>query len=101
MTRPDELQKSAALLVIPVLLTMWFVSDGGLRNGLNRLVFELIVGAFFASYGLLWGGVELFNHWRHQRNPFNLRLMRWSFSLLLAWVVTATLFEQLELVTLF
>ena len=69
MTRPEELQKSAALLVIPVLLTMWFVSDGGLRNGLNRLVFELIVGAFFASYGLLWGGVELFNHWRHQRNP--------------------------------
>ncbi|MFS4550809.1 hypothetical protein [Comamonas resistens] len=56
MTRPEELQKSAALLVIPVLLTMWFVSDGGLRNGLNRLVFELIVGAFFASYGLLWGG---------------------------------------------
>lgn len=101
MTKPGELHKSAALLIIPVLLTMWFISDGGLRNGLNRLVFELIVGAFFASYGLLWAGVEMINRWRKQHNPINLRLMRWSFSLLLAWVVAATLFEQLELFTLF
>lgn len=101
MTKLCELHKSAALLLIPVLITMWFVSDGGLRNGLNRLVFELVVGAFFAGYGLLWAGAEMINYWRKQPNLFNQRLILWCFSLMLAWTVLATLFEKLDLDTIF
>ncbi|WP_052097307.1 hypothetical protein [Achromobacter sp. RTa] len=94
MIQASKLQKSAALLVIPVLLTIWFVSDGGLRNGLNRLAYEMTMGLFFTSYGLLWGLAEIINRLRKQSCPFNLRLMGWSFSLLLAWVVLASLYER-------
>lgn len=94
MIQANKLQKTIALLLMPVLLTIWFVSDGGLSNGLNRLTYEMTIGLFFACYGLLWAVVEMINRMRKQPCPFNLRLMGWSFSLLLVWVVLASLYEQ-------
>jgi len=94
MIQENKLQKVLALLLMPVLITIWFVSDGGLSNGLNRLVYEVVMGLFFACYGLLWGGVEISNRIRKQPCPFNLRLMGWSFLLLLAWVILASLYEH-------
>ena len=88
--------KTAVLVIVPVLLTCWFIADGGLRSNLNRLGYELFIGLFFTGYGLLLGLGEVINRVRKRRNPHNLRLMGYSFAALLVWIVGCVAFENLR-----
>ena len=95
MVTPPQL-KTALLLIAPALITWWCVADGGLRNNLNRLGYEIFVGLFFAGYGLLQGLAEVINRVLKRRNPHNLRLMGYSFAALLVWIVGCVAFENLR-----
>ena len=84
------------LIGAPLLITLWFVNDGGLHNGLNRFVYEITVGAFFAAYAILLGIAALFNHEHASRQAADWRYAGLSLAGLLIWVVASTVFEQLD-----
>lgn len=96
MLQVHKLLKASVLLLAPVLITVWFVADGGLRNGLNRLGYEMSMGLFFAAHGLFWGVAEGINRLCKKSCPFNLKLLGWSMSLLLIWIALAGLYERLS-----
>ena len=79
-----------------LLITLWFVNDGGLHNGLNRLVYEITVGAFFAAYAVLLGIAGLLNRKHASRQAADWRYAGLSLAGLLIWVVASTVFEQLD-----
>ena len=91
-TEPRLIFPISALLLI----TLWFVNDGGLHNGLNRLVYEITVGAFFAAYAVLLGIAGLLNRKHASRQAADWRYAGLSLSGLLIWVVGSTVFEQLD-----
>lgn len=96
MLQTSQLLKSSVLLLAPMLITAWFVADGGIRNGLNRFAYEIVMGLFFAAHGLFWAAAEGINRLRKKTCPFNLRLAGWSALLLLAWIALAGLYERLS-----
>lgn len=91
-TEPRLIFLISALLLI----TLWFVNDGGLHNGLNRLVYEITVGAFFAAYAVLLGIAGLLNRKHASRQAADWRYAGLSLAGLLIWVVASTVFEQLD-----
>ena len=91
-TEPRLIFLISALLLI----TLWFVNDGGLHNGLNRLVYEITVGAFFAAYAVMLGIAGLFNRKHASRQAADWRYAGLSLADLLIWVVGSTVFEQLD-----
>lgn len=91
-TEPRLIFLISALLLI----TLWFVNDGGLHNGLNRLVYEITVGAFFAAYAVLLGIAGLLNRKHASRQAADWRYAGLSLAGLLIWVVGSTVFEQLD-----
>ena len=91
-TEPRLIFLISALLLI----TLWFVNDGGLHNGLNRLVYEITVGAFFAAYAVMLGIAGLFNRKHASRQAADWRYAGLSLAGLLIWVVGSTVFEQLD-----
>lgn len=91
----DQRFKITVLVVVPLLITWWCVSDGGLRNGLNRVVYEIIMGVFFAANTLVLGLDEWISRARKRPKPGNFRLMLISAAAFLAWVIAAALFENL------
>ena len=94
MPQTHQLLKSSLLLLGPVLITAWFVADGGLQNGLNRFGYEVVMGLFFIGHGIFWSAAEIINRWRKQACAFNIRLIGWSFALFLIWLVSAKLYEN-------
>ena len=94
MPQPSQLLKASLLLLGPVAITAWFVADGGLQNGLNRFGYEVVMGLFFIGHGIFWSVAEIINRWRKQACEFNIRLIGWSFALLLIWIVLASLYEN-------
>lgn len=83
------------LLLAPLLITAWFVQDGGLANGLNRLAYEASMAAFFLVYALLLALVQAVLRYRHRPCP---ALGRWaaiSGMAGLLWVLAAMVYEQL------
>ena len=91
-TEPRLIFLISALLLI----TLWFVNDGGLHNGLNRLVYEITVGAFFAAYAVLLGIAGLLNRKHASRQAADWRYAGLSLAGLVIWVVGSTVFEQLD-----
>ena len=86
------------LLLAPLLITAWFVQDGGLANGLNRLAYEASMAAFFLLYALLLALVQAVLRYRHQPCPATEAVGRWaarSGMLGLLWILGAMVYEQL------
>lgn len=81
-------------LLCPVLITLWFLHDGGLGDGLNRLAYEFSMGMFFLGYGLLLAVIAGVLRYR-QRSCLALgRLSLVSFSACMVWAMVAVLYEQ-------
>ena len=55
----------ASLVLVPCLITLWFMHDGGLGNGLNRLAYYMTTAAFLAVYTGL-AAIALLMH-RHKK----------------------------------
>lgn len=83
------------LAVVPCLATLWFMHDGGLGNGLNRLAFYMVNGAFFAGYAGLAALVLLVQRIRRRPVQAHLRALYCGGLALLAWTLGAMAFESL------
>ena len=91
--RPSRLAL-ATLLLTPVGITAWFVSDGGIANGLNRLAYEVCMGLFFLGYGLLMVLLQGISAWRHQPCPHTGRLGTCSLLASMVWTLAAIAWEH-------
>lgn len=83
------------LLLAPLLITAWFVQDGGLSNGLNRLAYETSMATFFLLYALLLAVVQAVLRYRHRPCPALGRWAALSGTLGLLWGLGAVVYEQL------
>lgn len=86
--------KLAMLVLVPCLITLWFMHDGGLANGLNRLAYYVVTGLFFAGYAMLMAIIHLVQRARRRPSEGNLRTAYWSAAALLAWTCATALFEN-------
>lgn len=86
--------KLALLVLVPGLITLWFMHDGGLGNGLNRLAYYVVTGLFFAGYAALMGTIHLVQSARRRPSEGNLRTLCWSAAALIAWTCGTVLFES-------
>ena len=84
------------LIGAPLLITLWFVNDGGLHNGLNRFVYEISMGVFFAAYAVLLWVASLFKRQHPPRQVADWRYAGLSLACLLIWTVSSAVFEQLD-----
>lgn len=85
----------AILVVAPGLITLWFMHDGGLGNGLNRLAYYGVTGLFFAGYAGVMGIAHLVQRARRRPSEGNLRALGCGCLALLAWTCGTALFENL------
>ena len=84
------------LIGAPLLMTLWFVNDGGLHNGLNRFVYEITMGAFFAAYAVLLWIAGLFQRQHPSRQAADWHYAGLSLVCLLIWTMGSAVFEQLD-----
>ncbi len=85
----------ASLALVPCLITLWFMHDGGLGNGLNRLAYYMATAGFFAAYAGLAAITWLIQHIKKQRAQASLRALCLGALALLAWITGAVAFESL------
>lgn len=84
-----------SLVLVPCLITLWFMHDGGLGNGLNRLAYYMTTAGFFAIYAGLAAITWLIQHIKKQRAQASLRALCLGALALLAWITGAVAFESL------
>ncbi|AEF89825.1 hypothetical protein DelCs14_2813 [Delftia sp. Cs1-4] len=85
----------ASLALVPCLITLWFMHDGGLGNGLNRLAYYMATAAFLAIYTGLAAIALLMQRHKKQRAQASLRALCLGALALLAWITGAVAFESL------
>lgn len=98
MARPSwrEPFRWACLLLVPGLITLWFMHDGGLGNGLNRLAYYMTTAAFFAAYAGLAALTALIQRIKKQRTQASLRALCFGGIALIVWAAGALAFENLD-----
>lgn len=84
----------AMLVLVPGLITLWFMHDGGLANGLNRLAYYVVTGLFFAGYAALMAIIHLVQRARRRPCGGHLRTLYWSCVALVGWICATALFEN-------
>lgn len=84
----------AMLVLVPGLITLWFMHDGGLANGLNRLAYQMFTGLFFAGYAILMAIIHLVQRARGRPGQGHLRALYWSCAAFVGWICAAALFEN-------
>lgn len=97
MRRPSwrEPFRLSLLVLAPCLITLWFLHDGGLHNGLNRLGFYMATGAFFAAYAALAALAWFIQRARRKPAQGHLRALGLGSLALLAWILGAMAYESL------
>jgi peptidoglycan/LPS O-acetylase OafA/YrhL len=85
----------AALALGPCLITLWFLHDGGLANGLNRLAYYTVMALFFAAYTALAGTALLVQRMRGRPRQGLGQALSLGALALMAWVCGAAAFENL------
>lgn len=85
-----------SLVLVPCLITLWFMHDGGLGNGLNRLAYYMATAAFLALYTGLAAIALLMQRYEKQRAQASLRALCLGALALLAWITGAVAFESLD-----
>jgi uncharacterized membrane protein len=97
MRRPSwrEPFRLGLLVLAPCLITLWFLHDGGLGNGLNRLGFYMATGAFFAAYAILAALAWIIQRARRKPAQGHLRALGLGGLALLAWILGAMAYENL------
>jgi hypothetical protein len=82
VARPSwrEPLRLTCLVLVPCLITLWFMHDGGLGNGLNRLAYYMTTAGFFAIYAGLAAVT-----WLIQRSKNSARKLHCARCVSVAW----------------